>query len=201
MPLLSSEKTSRGFFWTQGVVMDTCGVKWFLERPDGMAELKRIQHCMTVIVPLPVLYEIGFGKPEDVSPNEKEFHEVFSNTREIPIMKLALAHAEGQPIGPGIGLVNPGWEEWYSSRNRIIQHVVNVGNAKMGVQKKELSLDALIHACGRNLLLPICTENLVDFLKMNRAAESTGFDEAVPLFKPEQLLAALESDQYPVDPA
>jgi hypothetical protein len=36
---------------------------------------------------------------------------------------------------------------------------------------------------------------------MNRAAESTGFDEAVPLFKPKQLLAALESDQYPVDQA
>lgn len=199
MSLFPASEGGQHYFWTKGVVIDTCAVNWFLKRPEGILELKRIQHSMALIVPLPVLYEIGFGAPDHVSDNEKKFHEVMSNTREVPVLTLALAHAEGRRWGPGLGLVNPGWAEWYSSRNRIIQHVVNAGNAKMGVQKKELSLDSLIHACARNLFLPICTENIADFQKINRAAESSGYDEAVPLFTPKQLLDSLNSDEYPVE--
>lgn len=103
-------------------------------------------------------------------------------------------------MGPGIALFNPDWEEWPGSGNRIIQHTTNAGSAKLSTQKQKLSLDALIHACARNLFLPVCTNNLGDFIKLNRAAESSDIDHPFPIFTPEQVLASLHSDQIPVDP-
>jgi hypothetical protein len=71
MALKADSRSSSHFFETGGVVLDSCGVTWFLRRPAGIAELNAIQKTLSLIVPLPVLYEVGFGKQEDVSENEK----------------------------------------------------------------------------------------------------------------------------------
>lgn len=51
------------------------------------------------------------------------------------MMKFALAQEEGKVNAPGIALLNPGYEEWVSSRDRIIRHTIATHCADMKTQK------------------------------------------------------------------
>lgn len=84
MALLGNSLVDCSFFDTQGIVFDSCGVTWFLNRPSGIAELHSLQQRMSLIVPLPVFYEVGFGKQEDVSESEKRFRQIFRNGEKFP---------------------------------------------------------------------------------------------------------------------
>jgi hypothetical protein len=198
VPLLPTPESRQWYFRVPAIVMDTCGVTWFLRRADGIAELNVLSKSYSLIVPAPVLYEIGFGDPSKVSKNEKQFKEICSAQRKVPMMTFAAAQEANLVNGPGIGVVEPGDFEWDTSKSRIIHHTVSTHGAVMGKQKKELAFDALIHACARNLGMPICTTNLDDFQKLNRASAANTHDHAVPIFTPEQLFFSLTSDQYPI---
>ncbi|QJD93248.1 hypothetical protein HH213_26085 [Duganella dendranthematis] len=198
MPLLPTPECRKWYFRVPAIVMDTCGVTWFLKHADGIAELNVLSKTYSLIVPAPVLYEVGFGEPGMVSENEKKFKEIFSAQRKVPMLTFAAAQEANLVNSPGIAVVEPGDFEWDTSKNRIIRHTISTHGAVMSKQKKELAFDALIHACARNLGMPICTTNLDDFRKLNRAAAANTFDHAVPIFTPEQLYHSLASDQYPI---
>lgn len=198
MPLLPIPDSHEWYFRVPAIVMDTCGVTWFLKHSDGIAELNLLSKSYSLIVPAPVLYEIGFGDPSTISENEKKFNEIFSAQRKVPMMTFAAAQEANLVNGPGIAVVEPGDFEWDTSKSRIIRHTVSTHGAVMSKQKKELAFDALIHACARNLGMPICTTNLDDFRKLNRAAIANTYDHAVPIFTPEQLYFSLTSDQHPI---
>ncbi|MBF8179103.1 hypothetical protein [Herminiimonas contaminans] len=198
MPLLPTPENREWYFRIPAIVMDTCGVTWFLKRADGIAELNMLSKNYSIIVPAQVLYEIGFGDPSTVSENEKKFQEIFSAQRKVKMMTFAAAQEANLVNSPGIAVVEPGDFEWDTSKRRIIRHTVSTHGAVMSKQKKELAFDGLMHACARNLGMPICTTNLGDFQKLNRAAAALAHDYPVPIFTPEQLYLSLTSDQYPI---
>jgi len=55
MPLLPHQQAPQWYFRTPAIVMDTCGVTWFLKRDLGIAELHSLSLQYSLIVPLPVL--------------------------------------------------------------------------------------------------------------------------------------------------
>ena len=177
-------------------MLDTCAITWYAQQPDGMSRFDSLFSAYRLLIPTPVLYELAFGPEELVGANERLIREHLSlsgSANCIDQLQYTRAQRQGQIKAGGYYILNPGYFEWFSARDRLLRYI-DLSNAKHGKSKREYSLDALIHSCARNCFAPICTANISDFKKMNRAGALSAHDGTVPIFSPEQVLLAVSSD-------
>lgn len=197
MPLSSPSPHHSAFFETKTVLFDTCALTWFAKAPDGEVMLDQILASYRVLVPTPVLYELAFGPDEQADGNEKKLRSLIHvSSNCVEVLNYSISMRQGALPPNGFLVVNPGFNEWWTARTRLLAHV-GVSGGLPGKAKKEYSLDALIHATARNCFAPICTANISDFEKLNTSARSVCHDRSVPLFHPEALVRSLvEKIQY-----
>ena len=197
MPLASNTPRHVVYFETNSALFDTCGFTWFATAPDGMASLERLLSTYRILVPTPVLYELAFGPDDLVGRSEAQIRQkIHDSTNCIDTISYAFASRQGRLPSNGFLVVNPGFNEWWTARTRLLTHV-RTTDARPGKAKREYSLDALIHATARNCFAPICTANLADFEKLNAASRQAHHDGSVPLFHPECLIRSVtEMIQY-----
>lgn len=201
MTLSSSTSRHAEYFETNSVLFDTCGFTWFATAPGGMDALDRVLSIYRVLVPTPVLYELAFGPDELVGENEAQIRQGIHNpTNCIDIINYHLSLRQGRLPAVGFLVVNPGFNEWWTARTRLLAHIESV-DARPGKVKREYSLDALIHATARNCFAPVCTVNLDDFEKLNAVARQVHHDGAVPLFHPESIVRSISETACYEDPA
>lgn len=156
-----------------------------------MEELERVINAYRVLVPTPVLYELAFGPDELVGRNEAQIRQRIHDSRNcIEIINYHFASNQKRLAPTGLLVVNPGFNEWWTARTRLLMHIGST-NASFGKVKRQYSLDALIHATARNCFAPICTSNLNDFEKLNTVAREVHHDGPVPLFHPESIIRSL----------
>lgn len=175
--------------------MDTCALTWFARQPpDGVEQFRYIVKNYHVLVPTPVLYELAFGVPGTADDKEVTLRSMLFRHEKCIEMR-EFAHAlRGGGIRPGaFSIVNPGFNEWRTARDRALIHI-GLSGATARVTKRDLSMDALIHACARNSFAPVCTTNLDDFVKLNRAGDTRIHDRTVPLVTPEELMRSVADD-------
>ncbi len=156
-----------------------------------MRQLMEVSKSYLVIVPTPVMYELAFGVPGTASSNEEKlWAEINSHGRSHEMQHFNWLQLRNQVPKNGLMLINPGFNEWWTARTRILKYV-EVAKAQPGKSKRNDSFDALIHAMARNLFVPVCTDNVKDFEKFNRAGTLINRDGVVPLFTPEQVVESL----------
>jgi hypothetical protein len=192
MPLVCNDPEYKNFFKIPAVLMDTCGLTWFTRRPNGVHEFARICGSYVVLIPTPVMYELAFGLPGKPDLAESALQAMLNQSAEIDLYKYGNAVRQNAVVALGGYLVNPGYMEWLSARERLLKFLSMAGpTVDISKQKNRLSLDALIHSCARNSFAPICTSNVGDFRKLNLGGQQQSTNGAVPLFTPEQVLLAL----------
>ena len=194
MALLSNNSKHALYFSVPAILLDTCALTWFANRGTGIDELNKIQAAYRLLIPTTVLYELAFGLPDSVGENESLLRQrFFIRESEIDMYKYRFAFNHKAITPGGFYIINPGYFEWWSAREQLLAHVALKG-AETGTTKRNLSFDALIYACARNTLSPICTENVRDFKKLNAARAQHSWVGTVPIYSPDQVLASLESD-------
>lgn len=152
-----------------------------------MTVLKEVISLYRVLVPTPVMYELAFGPDGSAGENEKQIWSQFhSPGGAIDLVAYRFASRSRQLASTGFMVVNPGYDEWWTARTRLLSHIGSSG-MRPGKAKKEYSLDALIHATARNCFAPICTANMVDFEMLNKVASKVHHDGPVPIFHPESI--------------
>lgn len=191
MPLSSSSEHHLAFFETKAVLFDTCALTWFAKTEAGMVMLDQILVTYRVLVPTPVLYELAFGPDQLVDNNEMQLRSrIHVSSNCVELLDYSISMRQGRGAINGFLVINPGFNEWWTARTRLLAHV-GVSNRRPGKAKKEYSLDALIHATARNCFAPICTANISDFEMLNTTARPVWYDRSVPLFHPEDLIRSL----------
>ena len=191
MPLSSTVAKQEHFFTFPALLFDTCGLTWFAERRNGIDELDALATCYLLLIPTPVLFELAFGTPDKVGATEALIRKRFMDYRAcIDMTQYSLESRQLRRGARGFVVLNPGFNEWWTARTRLLKHV-EISAATTRVTKRDLSLDALIHAIARNAFAPICTENVADFQRLNRAGARIRHDGTVPVFHPEQALRSM----------
>ena len=195
MPLKSTIPKSETYFSSNQIMLDTCAFTWFAKQDTGIDEFRKVVSKYRVLAPTPVFYELAFGVKEKVHAKEQELLEeiLAAKTQGFEMLDFHFAEKINQLPSCGLVMINPSSNEWWTARQRLLKHIeaVNAGVAKV---KKDMSLDALIHATARNCFSPICTVNIKDFEKLNTVASQRSHDSAVPLFTPDELVQSLSSD-------
>ena len=196
MPLRSRRDFHNVFFEAPALLLDTCAITWFAKQDNGIALFDRTMARYRLLIPTPVLYELAFGTSETVHVNERLLRDrLFDPRTEVNLHAYGRARQEGRIQAGGCFIVNPTHLEWWSARDRLLRYVTLSGSAA-GKSKQNYSLDALIHSCARNSFSPICTMNVRDFMKLNKAANLVAHDKSVPVFTPEQVLASITDEIY-----
>ena len=195
MPLISQDKKHAQYFEYRAILFDTCGLSWFAKQPLGHQNLVTISKKYLLLIPTVTLYEFGFGLPEQLSSAEIAIRNNFMKSDAcIEMREYDSAQMLKKLPESGFFVINPGFREWWTARDRQLKHAKNT-KAKIRNVKQKLSFDALIHAIARNCFAPICTENIDDFCLLNQIGASNVFDGTVPIFKPSQILNSLTSDE------
>lgn len=193
MTLSSSITKHTHFFKFPALLFDTCGLTWFAARGSGIEELGAIARRYCLLIPTPVLYELAFGTEDQVGANEAILRKHFMKWDAcMEMMAYGFARQQGHLMPMGFVVLNPGYNEWWTARTRLLKYV-EIAGSSTGKSKRDLSLDSLIHSCARNCFAPICTQNISDFNKFNHAGATSPHDGTVPLFTPEQVLQSLSS--------
>lgn len=192
MSLDSQVQRHAEYFEANSILFDTCGLTWFAKQPGGMATLQRVLLDYRVIVPTPVLYELAFGPDELVEENEAEIRKwIHDPTNCVDVLNYTFAQRQGLLRPNGFLVVNPGFNEWWTARTRLLSHIGGSPGTRPAKAKREYSLDALIHATARNCFAPVCTANTDDFEMMNAVARQVSHDGSVPLFHPRDIARSL----------
>ena len=191
MPLLSNDKTYSYFLECPHLLMDTCALTWFTRHENGFELFHKVMQHYLILIPTPVLYEFAFGDQDQSSESERDLRTfLFKTEHKVEMFSYAMTQQQ-RNIRPGtFYVINPGFNEWWTARDRLLIYA-NLSKASTRKVKRELSMDALIHACARNCFAPICTVNVSDFKKLNLAANSRSHDRGVPFFTPEEVLASI----------
>lgn len=196
MPLSSQADRDSPFFECPHLLMDTCALTWFAKNENGISLLYSVMQSYLLLIPTPVLYELAFGAASQSDPAERDLRTMlFKSNRHVDMIHYAFTH-QRREVRPGSFIViNPGFNEWWTARDRLLIYS-DISRASTGSVKKNLSMDALIHACARNCFAPICTVNVADFKKLNMASNSRSHDREVPYFTPEQVIASLNDEVF-----
>lgn len=194
MPLTSSSDLHNYYFQFSSILFDTCGLNWFAKRPNGLSELNAVAGKFLLLIPTPVLFELAFGAQDQVGKSESVIRKRFMDSSScLDLFQYNFAVNEGRLPPKGFLILNPGFNEWWTARNRLLKYA-EVAGATTRVVKRDLTFDSLIHAMARNTFSPICSENIDDFRKMNRAGSDSSHDGTVPIFHPEKVLESLENE-------
>lgn len=202
MPLSTNVPRANAYIQNRFVLFDTCGFTWFAESDERMYMLMGIINTYRVLVPTPVMYELAFGLPDQVREWEKRiWKEINAPKHAIDTVNLNFMAQSGQIPNHGFIPINPGFNEWWSSRDRVIDQIrqkstsprneVNVKKLKL-----DLTLDALIHATARNCFSPICTTNMRHFESLNKSALVSAHDSPTPLYTPEEVFRSIQQEVH-----
>ncbi|MBX9347187.1 hypothetical protein K5M36_08805 [Chromobacterium vaccinii] len=196
MSLKSNNEQHQAYLDSPAVLMDTSALTWFAKN-DGFPQLLNlVSDSYMILVPTPVLYELAFGTKDSVDSRELWLRDSIGNfERELDAYKFGQAKQQGKLPRSGIYFLNPGHQEWYSARERLIRLSTLKGGAKIKEGKSRHTLDSLIFSCARNCFVPICTSDK-DFKELNRAAAAAHYERSVPIFTPDQLVASLDEDVW-----
>lgn len=194
MPFVSDNARHTEYFRYPAVLLDTSALTWFANRADGLLELDAVMARYHLIITTTVLFELAFGPIEASHIQELAIRDkFFKSERQIEFHWYQFSRMKGL-LGPGtFSVVSPGFNEWWTARDRVLKYS-RLAGMPPGQNKRNLSMDALIHACARNTFSPICTENLGDFRRLNQASEVAQHDGSVPIFRPQQVLDSLTQD-------
>lgn len=196
MPFNSNNSRHLYFFQFPAIVFDTCALIWFAKKTNGLSLLNSVMSTYRILIPTTVLYELAFGLSGMSTPEESEIRDLFFKRKnEIDMLNYSFARQRELLQPGGFSVINPTYNEWWTARDRILKYS-ELSGASVGKNKKELSMDALIHACARNCFAPICTNNVEDFLKLNKAADALTHDGGVPIFSPQQVLDSLTCEIF-----
>ena len=124
MPISTNVPRAAAYIEDQALLFDTCAFTWFAKTDDNMTLLGRVTSQYRILVPTPVLYELAFGSNDLVNNNEsKIWNHIHDPTKCVDISNYIFAQRQKRIPKIGIILINPGFNEWWTARTRLLEYI------------------------------------------------------------------------------
>ena len=200
MLLSSSRYSTECFLEKRRLFLDSCVLIDWADDPqlDELFEQVESNFCL-IFCTLSIL-EVGFGPRGGLSPNQvTRAGNIYDLAFQNPIDNDSLRNTENFLPSNRVAY-NPNHHEWYAARTSLLRLI---DKTKRKVKNtRGLANDAVIYSCAWNARAAIISNNLKDFVLLNRLTvpqkTSDGHLRHVPVFTIQDLKESLTKEvSYP----